>query len=177
MYTIRLSGFTIVELLIVIVVVAILAALSMTLYTGIQDRAYSTKAISVVDSIVKASAIYRVEAGHFPPTSIGNVICVGEASDYPSQGIYGAGECVTENHRLVNAAFNANLKQIISEVPDGSLPSVRYGSDGARGVTYVSDPAGSFMTLVYAVKGGHPCPKGTAFVVDGDTYCQVVVED
>ena len=36
------SGFTIVELLIVIVVIAILAAITIVAYTGIQSRAYDT---------------------------------------------------------------------------------------------------------------------------------------
>ena len=36
------QGFTIVELLIVIVVIAILAAITIVAYTGIQNRAYDT---------------------------------------------------------------------------------------------------------------------------------------
>ena len=48
------SGFTIVELLIVIVVIAILAAISVVTYTGIQQRARDSQRKSDLDYIAKA---------------------------------------------------------------------------------------------------------------------------
>ena len=45
------KGFTIVELLIVIVVIAILAAISIVAYNGIQSRANNTKIVSVTNSL------------------------------------------------------------------------------------------------------------------------------
>lgn len=48
------SGFTIVELLIVIVVIAILAAISIVAYTGIQARAKDSKMKADVANIAKA---------------------------------------------------------------------------------------------------------------------------
>lgn len=53
------SGFTIVELLIVIVIVAILAAISIMAYTGIQDRAYNTAVESDLNGIAKKLEVYK----------------------------------------------------------------------------------------------------------------------
>lgn len=41
-FTTQRSGFTIVELLIVVVVIAILAAITVVAYTGIQNRTYDS---------------------------------------------------------------------------------------------------------------------------------------
>ena len=57
------SGFTIVELLIVIVVIAILAAISIVAYNGIQQRSRDTQRKSDVASIAKALKLYEVDKG------------------------------------------------------------------------------------------------------------------
>lgn len=59
-------GFTIVELLIVIVVIGILAAISVVAYTGIQDRARDSQRISDIQTIVKALEIYKTNNGVYP---------------------------------------------------------------------------------------------------------------
>lgn len=62
MSTVRL-GFTIVELLIVIVVIAILAAISMVAYTGVQGRAKQAAVMTEVDKIGKAIQLWSAENG------------------------------------------------------------------------------------------------------------------
>ena len=62
------TGFTIVELLIVIVVIAILAAITIVAYNGIQNRATAAKEISDIQSIDKAIQLYYIDNGSYPPT-------------------------------------------------------------------------------------------------------------
>jgi len=57
------SGFTIVELLIVIVVIAILAAISVVAYNGIQDRAKSSRVSTDLENLEKAVHLARVGSG------------------------------------------------------------------------------------------------------------------
>lgn len=57
------SGFTIVELLIVIVVIGILAAITIVAYNGIQARAKFTQQASEVDKIGKAIQLWTAENG------------------------------------------------------------------------------------------------------------------
>lgn len=58
-----MSGFTIVELLIVIVVIAILAAITIVAYNGIQTRASNTKRDADVTTYYKAILAARINTG------------------------------------------------------------------------------------------------------------------
>jgi prepilin-type N-terminal cleavage/methylation domain-containing protein len=66
------AGFTIVELLIVIVVIAILAAITIVAYNGIQTRTYDAVVRSDFSTIYKKLAMYKVEWGTYPydPVSV-----------------------------------------------------------------------------------------------------------
>lgn len=60
------QGFTIVELLIVIVVIAILAAISVVAYTGIQNRAYDTTVKSDLRNVASTLQQYFAIHGTYP---------------------------------------------------------------------------------------------------------------
>ena len=62
-------GFTIVELLIVIVVIAILAAITIVAYNGIQTRARDSQRDADLASIQKALELYYSDNGMYPPAS------------------------------------------------------------------------------------------------------------
>lgn len=57
------KGFTIVELLIVIVIIGILAALIIVSYNGIQQRAKNNQTVAAVGSWVKALKMHYIETG------------------------------------------------------------------------------------------------------------------
>lgn len=57
------SGFTIVELLIVIVVIAILAAISIVAYSGIQERSRASAIASDIKQLDKAFRMFLVAEG------------------------------------------------------------------------------------------------------------------
>lgn len=63
------KGFTIVELLIVIVVIAILAAITIVAFNGIQDRANNTAVQSDITAFSKKIELWKVDSGTYPTFS------------------------------------------------------------------------------------------------------------
>ena len=64
------SGFTIVELLIVIVVIGILAAITIVAYNGVQNRANNTKIDTIAKEIADKSEVYAADhEGTYPTAS------------------------------------------------------------------------------------------------------------
>jgi prepilin-type N-terminal cleavage/methylation domain-containing protein len=69
------TGFTIVELLIVIVVIGILAAITIVAYNGVQQRAMAAAATSALGQANQKLELYKVDAGGYPTT--GNLSAAG----------------------------------------------------------------------------------------------------
>ncbi|AHB41982.1 Type IV pilin PilA [Candidatus Saccharibacteria bacterium RAAC3_TM7_1] len=80
----RNRGFTIVELLIVIVVIAILASITIVSYNGIQNRAKATSATSTAANVAKKAELANTLAGSYP-SSLANF------DAYPESKMTGSG--------------------------------------------------------------------------------------
>ncbi len=62
----RWEGFTIVELLIVVVIIAILAAITIVAYNGIQQRSRDSVRMNDLAAMKKALQLYKVDNDMFP---------------------------------------------------------------------------------------------------------------
>jgi len=63
-------GFTIVELLIVIVVIGILAAITIVAYSGITSRANNTKVQANAANVQKVAEAFNASFGRYPATTV-----------------------------------------------------------------------------------------------------------
>lgn len=110
-------GFTIVELLIVIVVIGILAAITIVAYNGVQQRARDVTRSSDIAGIQKALELYRVDNGV-----------------YPSVGTDGTGYALST---LATALVPTYIPKIPSD-PNTSLTNYQYvrstAASGAYGI-------------------------------------------
>lgn len=73
-------GFTIVELLIVIVIIGLLASIVIVAYQGIQQKANNTQTLSVVSAYVKAIKQYSVDNDTYPEGPVpgaSDISCLG----------------------------------------------------------------------------------------------------
>jgi len=71
----RQKGFTIVELLIVIVVIGILAAITIVAYNGIQQRGRDANRNSDMKAFTTAIELYKADIGNYPPCGSDNGGC------------------------------------------------------------------------------------------------------
>ena len=63
---IKNQGFTLVELLIVIVIIAILTVVSLVAYNGLQNQAKTSAAKSAADAVAKKAELYNTANSSYP---------------------------------------------------------------------------------------------------------------
>lgn len=105
-------GFTIVELLIVIVVIGILAAITIVAYNGIQQRAYNTKVVAGASAYVKAFQAHKAVNESYP-TATG---CLG--ANYPNNSCWASNADGTSSVLTVNTTLDTSLNEFIKTKPD-----------------------------------------------------------
>lgn len=129
------SGFTIVELLIVIVVIAILAAISIVAYNGIQERAKLTSTQAKLKQIYTKANVARADTGNWPNVATVKAI-IAEVSPSPgtSDYVYCA-KTSTDNYAIVinvpkiSPSSNNELQFVSTE--KGGLGSAIYSQTQA----------------------------------------------
>ena len=96
-------GFTIVELLIVIVVIGILAAIVIVAYSGIQSKARDASRVSSVQAMHTALSLYYVDNGSFPTT--GQII--GPTNTWPLANLIGVNASILVNPSAPSGTVNS----------------------------------------------------------------------
>ena len=132
---VRSRGFTIVELAVVIIVIAILATVTIVSYSKVQKSAATAQYTSAADAIMK-----RIQANlvRKPLTSAEAAAiescCAAKIADLPARGVFAAGECMKDNHDFSVMANDASYDRIFGDdvtfrTPD--LPEQNMSFDGA----------------------------------------------
>jgi prepilin-type N-terminal cleavage/methylation domain-containing protein len=155
------TGFTIVELLIVIVVIGILAAITIVAYNGIQERARKANLISAVRSYKTALNLYRIAYNAYPSTQ---TVCLGIGyTDHTSDG---NADCRWGSGNVnPNSTFTAELDKLAKTSPKVGDYIVPNGSANVAGLYFMNDSLGMLDGqpqkdwLVYGVKD-KVCPIG-----------------
>lgn len=159
------KGFTIVELLIVIVVIAILAAISVVAYNGIQQRGRNVQTGSAANAYLKGFALYVAANNSYPSANTYN--CLGQTS---CRGGTWAN----------SASLDTALRTVMGNtLPAPSSTSVNDNSAGNVAMGYISPSANVTLDgtarhwLIYAIEGLLPCPAGTPASGNWPTFSSV----
>lgn len=164
------KGFTIVELLIVIVVIAILAAITIVAYNGLQNRAKASEASTGLAQAKKKLELYKVDNGAYPTT--GNLASAGVANSdvsfqYTSDGTT---YCIT------GTAGNISYKASDSTSPSAG-GCAGHGVGGVAAVTnYALNPSFETSTAVVSVYNGATITRQAAGYADSGSYVARVIK-
>ncbi len=160
----RQSGFTIVELLIVVVVIGILAAIVTVAYTGITQRAQQASIQSGVSQMTKLLSVYLATNGSYP--TVGGTTCLA--------GWKAAQTCHISSGN--DPARNSSLESELQTV--GTIPS--FPNDvhsGYWGLTLYYDANDTFAgqparyTLYWTIPGdSQDCDAPNSVSKSGDVY-------
>lgn len=125
-------GFTIVEVLIVIVVIAILATITIVAYNGMQARATDANNLASANAITKAIEMYKINNAGAPPVCSG-----GNGTSCP-----------------IAAISSMFAPTYISQFPDDVSPAYRYVYVGT------TDYDGAWSIRIYKRQTGAYCKVG-----------------
>lgn len=113
--TTKRVGFTIVELLIVIVVIAILATISVVAYNGVQARSRDSIRKQDLATLAKVTKLYAIDKGDYAEDGCGYVVAGSEGSGWLHRDYDDTGPSVSVNECLMN---NENLQRPLRD-PSG----------------------------------------------------------
>jgi prepilin-type N-terminal cleavage/methylation domain-containing protein len=150
------SGFTIVELLIVVVVIAILAAITIVSYNGIQARANLSALQSDMRGIVNKVEMYKAQNGTYPQNNDVTMATVGLSA---SKGLY---DTTDGNFLYCGSASTSNFAMVVV-ARNGTLYAI--GSNRAFS-TYTSFAIGNYASICNDLIGSN-APRYGYTVSDG----------
>lgn len=176
------QGFTIVELLIVVVVIAILAAITIVSFNGISQRTRNTARVVSAQAIMKGIAAYEAMHGRgslytfLPQTEAPEAYCIGtdyiDVSPTPDHSCRyvvrdGSGYSTPVNQELYDAIqsvaqFSMDYAPVTQrnigtyQSITASSPFIQFSPDAASTRTYILDgrePREELLLLSYRLEG------------------------
>jgi prepilin-type N-terminal cleavage/methylation domain-containing protein len=191
MTAIKPRGFTIVELLIVIVVIAILAAITMVAYNGIQTRTENTKTAQAVSQYSRIIQMYATTYGVYPtsvspptPPASSYWTCMPYSPAYCGSSDNNPAPCLGMGYTTKSAGFENELKKVASTLPAVSEKASDCSSTQTfQGALIHVYNSGMSAQLFFPQIGNLDCPAigGTTFTgrnfAVNTTRCQVSLPD
>lgn len=149
----KAAGFTIVELLVVIIVIAILATISTVAYGGLQKRAQISVAKSDLAAIGKQMQLFHAEHGEYPSTmqtpkddlaSVLKAAGAYEATRFTDSEAWAAGERPEKRFAFCTPEGDTQRFAVVADAP-----ILADSFDLVGETTYYVDQTGSVKEMVF----------------------------
>ncbi len=182
-------GFTIVELLIVIIVIGVIAAITIIAYNGMQIRAENTKTLAAVNQYAKALQLYKTNTGDYPLAGGGFQFgCIAESGTCAMVSGTAGPDCASIGASGVSNTLNTAIKTVIPRIPSASDQTMQCEGKTVKGALYVM--YGTYFGpdirngyIIYYLRGDQPCatpagsnlvtPNGRIYYSTGTTRCYI----
>jgi prepilin-type N-terminal cleavage/methylation domain-containing protein len=120
-------GFTIVELLIVIVVIGVLAAIVVLAYRGVTSSAHNSAVLSDLSTMAKKLAVEKATTGRFPlPPTVSTDIHIAKASYYNSNNLYYCYNAAADEYAVQARTVNNTFYKIVDGVASAGVGAYGY---------------------------------------------------
>ena len=141
-------GFTLIELMVVVIIVVILAMITATIYKNTQLQARDAQVASMADKVGDAIMLFMQKEGHFPAGGSGSTVAAtgtNECSD-GAGGMFAKGEylCTVEDSLINKGYLPTSYSSTLPANPlyaAGNKQSImvyKYGADTANIMVYFS---------------------------------------
>jgi len=156
------GGFTIIELLVVIVVIGILATITIVAFNGVQQRAKYARALVSLEQWDKIVKLYYSEYGTVPMTGGGDV-CLGggyaASDDFPENSCMYNGTSLADSSPTITSSFRVISSQLPADTADivGKLQGKF--NESFRGITYQANVNSGILSvyLGLSMQGDQSC--------------------
>ena len=162
-------GFTIMELLIVIIVIGILATISFITYRGIQERAKTVALTAGIDQWHKAILLADMQGIRLSGSAN---TCLGVAGDFPAGDGFAEGVCFMSADSATQVSYDeAAFAGWGEDRPSGKMPITTTDIEGvtykARGLWTFNPRDSEGMSILWIPQVSEECGKGEVYASTG----------